>query len=34
LRREPKKVRERIGYVGQRNGSDPGLTARQELLGE
>ena len=31
LRREPKKVRERIGYVGQRNGSDPGITARQEL---
>jgi ABC-2 type transport system ATP-binding protein len=31
LRREPKKVRERIGYVGQRNGSDPGLSARQEL---
>jgi ABC-2 type transport system ATP-binding protein len=31
LRREPKKVRERIGYVGQRNGSDPGITARREL---
>ncbi|HEY1293551.1 MAG TPA: ATP-binding cassette domain-containing protein [Chloroflexota bacterium] len=31
LRREPKKVRERIGYVGQRNGSDPGVTARREL---
>ena len=31
LRREPKKVRQRIGYVGQRNGSDPGITARQEL---
>src|SRR5215469_7335605 len=31
LRREPKKVRERIGYVGQRNGSDPGVTARLEL---
>jgi ABC-2 type transport system ATP-binding protein len=28
---EPKKVRERIGYVGQRNGSDPGMTARLEL---
>ena len=31
LRREPKKVRERIGYVGQRNGSDPGIPARREL---
>ena len=31
LRREPRKVRERIGYVGQRNGSDPGITARREL---
>jgi ABC-2 type transport system ATP-binding protein len=31
LLREPKKVRERIGYVGQRNGSDPGVTARREL---
>src|SRR5690242_5778071 len=31
LRREPRKVRERIGYVGQRNGSDPGVTARREL---
>jgi ABC-2 type transport system ATP-binding protein len=31
LRREPKKVRQRIGYVGQRNGSDPGVTARLEL---
>jgi ABC-2 type transport system ATP-binding protein len=28
---EPKKVRQRIGYVGQRNGSDPGMTARLEL---
>src|ERR1700680_2978260 len=31
LRREPKKVRERIGYVGQRGGSDPGVTGRVEL---
>ena len=31
LLREPRKVRERIGYVGQRNGSDPGITARREL---
>jgi ABC-2 type transport system ATP-binding protein len=31
LRREPRKVRERIGYVGQRNGSDPALSARREL---
>jgi ABC-2 type transport system ATP-binding protein len=31
LRREPRKVRQRIGYVGQRNGSDPGVTARREL---
>src|ERR1700716_1510842 len=31
LRREPKKVRERIGYVGQRGGSDPGITGRVEL---
>jgi ABC-2 type transport system ATP-binding protein len=31
LLRQPKKVRERIGYVGQRNGSDPGVTARREL---
>jgi len=31
LIREPNKVRQRIGYVGQRNGSDPGLSARKEL---
>jgi ABC-2 type transport system ATP-binding protein len=31
LLRQPRKVRERIGYVGQRNGSDPGVTARREL---
>jgi ABC-2 type transport system ATP-binding protein len=31
LIREPNKVRQRIGYVGQRNGSDPGISARKEL---
>src|ERR1700716_4614138 len=31
LRREPKKVRERIGYVGQRGGTDPAVTGRSEL---
>src|SRR5258708_26416058 len=31
LRREPNRVRQRIGYVGQRGGSDPGVTGRQEL---
>src|SRR5262252_10030849 len=31
LLREPKKVRERIGYVGQRSGSDPQVTGRLEL---
>jgi ABC-2 type transport system ATP-binding protein len=31
LLREPRKVRERIGYVGQRGGSDPGVTGRLEL---
>src|ERR1700716_596170 len=31
LRREPKRVRERIGYVGQRNGTDPQVTGRREL---
>ncbi|MDQ6674986.1 MAG: ATP-binding cassette domain-containing protein, partial [Chloroflexota bacterium] len=31
LRREPKKVRERIGYVGQLGGTDPGVTGRMEL---
>jgi ABC-2 type transport system ATP-binding protein len=32
LRREPHKVRERIGYVGQRGGSDPAVTGRVELV--
>jgi ABC-2 type transport system ATP-binding protein len=31
LRREPKKVRERIGYVGQLGGTDPQMTGRIEL---
>jgi ABC-2 type transport system ATP-binding protein len=31
LRREPKKVRERIGYVGQLGGTDPSVTGRVEL---
>src|ERR1700682_48636 len=31
LRREPNRVRERIGYVGQRGGSDPNVTGRHEL---
>src|SRR5438309_2683926 len=31
LRREPKKVRERIGYVGQLGGTDPQVTGRMEL---
>jgi ABC-2 type transport system ATP-binding protein len=31
LRREPKKVRERIGYVGQLGGTDPMVTGRMEL---
>jgi len=31
LLREPNKVRQRIGYVGQRSGSDPGISARREL---
>jgi ABC-2 type transport system ATP-binding protein len=31
LRREPNRVRERIGYVGQRGGSDPSVSGRQEL---
>src|SRR5919197_602337 len=29
---EPKKVRERIGYVGQLGGSDPAITGRGELV--
>src|SRR5438067_4084879 len=32
LQREPGKVRERIGYVGQRGGSDPAVTGRDELV--
>src|SRR3981081_4824058 len=30
LRREPKKVRERIGYVGQLGGTDPQVRGRVE----
>ncbi len=32
LRREPARVRERIGYVGQRGGTDPQVTGRTELV--
>jgi ABC-2 type transport system ATP-binding protein len=32
LRREPGRVRERIGYVGQRGGVDPQVTGRAELV--
>ena len=32
LLREPQRVRERIGYVGQRGGSDPVVTGRTELV--
>ncbi len=32
LRREPQQVRERIGYVGQRGGTDPAITGRGELV--
>jgi len=32
LRREPGRVRERIGYVGQSGGSDPQVTGRSELV--
>jgi ABC-2 type transport system ATP-binding protein len=32
LRREPQHVRERIGYVGQRGGTDPAITGRNELV--
>src|SRR5439155_20668642 len=32
LLKEPKKVRERIGYVGQLGGSDPAITGRAELV--
>jgi ABC-2 type transport system ATP-binding protein len=31
LRRDPTSVRRRIGYVGQRNGTDPQITGRREL---
>jgi ABC-2 type transport system ATP-binding protein len=32
LRREPQHVRERVGYVGQRGGTDPEITGRNELI--
>ncbi len=32
LRRQPDKVRERIGYVGQAGGADPLETGRRELV--
>jgi ABC-2 type transport system ATP-binding protein len=32
LRREPHRVRERIGYVGQQGGTDPQITGRRELV--
>jgi ABC-2 type transport system ATP-binding protein len=32
LRREPARVRRRIGYVGQRSGADPAVTGRSELV--
>ena len=32
LRREPARVRERIGYVAQSGGTDPGMTGRGELV--
>src|SRR4051794_8577117 len=31
LLKDPRKVRERIGYVGQLGGSDPSITGRREL---
>src|SRR5690348_11680685 len=31
LLRDPTGVRRRIGYVGQRNGTDPQITGRREL---
>ncbi len=31
LLKQPKKVRERIGYVGQAGGSDPSISGRREL---
>ena len=32
LRRQPDRVRERVGYVGQMHGADPSLTGRTELV--
>jgi len=32
LRRQPQRVREEIGYVGQRGGSDPAVSGRDELV--
>src|SRR3954470_19991459 len=32
LRREPARVRERIGYVAQSGGTDPAVSAREELI--
>ncbi len=32
LLREPQRVRERIGYVGQRGSTDPAITGRTELV--
>jgi ABC-2 type transport system ATP-binding protein len=32
LRKQPQHVREEIGYVGQRGGSDPAVTGRDELV--
>jgi ABC-2 type transport system ATP-binding protein len=32
LRREPARVRRRIGYVGQRSGADPAVSGRSELV--
>jgi ABC-2 type transport system ATP-binding protein len=32
LRRQPARVRERVGYVGQRGGADPAVSGRSELV--
>ncbi len=32
LRRQPDRVRQRIGYVGQAGGTDPSISGRRELL--
>jgi len=32
LRRQPERVRERIGYVGQAGGTDPAISGRHELV--